>query len=258
MSRRVRRSGAKWLQNLSLAGAALVAGRSHRDCRGRQRGVSGNALVRRTIDRDLVDAARLAGTIGRRYPCASGRSRSTRSTFGTRCTTLSRPIPVLDESRSSKPTRRATFACSPALNRRTRRSPGSRGASHRDGGARERSQQHGGDVRLAGTASRDLCRGGRRLVWRVCSRPARTDCVSHSGSRSRPSLLVTILVHLTVRQLVGQPLDAILRTMAETAGGDLRARTTMTRRDELGTIAAETERDARPVGAIQSIASGAH
>ena len=50
-------------------------------------------------------------------------------------------------------------------------------------------------------------------------------------------VLVTILVHLTVRQLVGQPLSAILRTMDETAGGDLRARTTMTRRDELGTIA---------------------
>ena len=50
-------------------------------------------------------------------------------------------------------------------------------------------------------------------------------------------MLVTVLVHLVVRQLVGQPLSAILRTMEETAGGDLRARTTMTRRDELGTIA---------------------
>ena len=51
-------------------------------------------------------------------------------------------------------------------------------------------------------------------------------------------VLVTILVHLTVRQLVGRPLSAILRVMDETAGGDLRARTTMTRRDEVGTIAA--------------------
>ena len=51
-------------------------------------------------------------------------------------------------------------------------------------------------------------------------------------------VLVTILVHLIVRQLVGQPLSAILRVMDETAGGDLRARTTMTRRDEIGTIAA--------------------
>jgi len=50
--------------------------------------------------------------------------------------------------------------------------------------------------------------------------------------------LVTVLVHLTVRRLLGQPLAAILQTMEETAGGDLRARTTMTRRDELGTIAA--------------------
>ena len=51
-------------------------------------------------------------------------------------------------------------------------------------------------------------------------------------------VLVTILVHLTVRHLVGRPLGAILRTMAETSGGDLRARTPITRRDELGTIAA--------------------
>jgi two-component system, NtrC family, sensor kinase len=50
-------------------------------------------------------------------------------------------------------------------------------------------------------------------------------------------LLVTILAHLTVRKLVGQPLGALLRTMEQTSGGDLRARTTMVRRDELGTIA---------------------
>ena len=51
-------------------------------------------------------------------------------------------------------------------------------------------------------------------------------------------LLVTILVHLTVRQVLGQPLAAILRVMDETGGGDVRARTTITRHDELGTIAA--------------------
>jgi two-component system NtrC family sensor kinase len=51
-------------------------------------------------------------------------------------------------------------------------------------------------------------------------------------------LLVTSLVHLTVRRLVGRPLGAILRTMDETARGNLHARTAMTRRDELGTIAA--------------------
>ena len=50
-------------------------------------------------------------------------------------------------------------------------------------------------------------------------------------------LLVTILVHLTVRKLIAQPLGAILGTMDETAAGDLRARTTVTRRDELGAIA---------------------
>lgn len=49
--------------------------------------------------------------------------------------------------------------------------------------------------------------------------------------------LVTVLVHFTVRRLLGQPLAAILRTMEKTAGGDLRARTTMIRSDELGTIA---------------------
>jgi signal transduction histidine kinase len=50
--------------------------------------------------------------------------------------------------------------------------------------------------------------------------------------------LVTILVHFTVRQLLGQPLAAILQTMKENSGGELRARTPIVRRDELGTIAA--------------------
>ena len=50
-------------------------------------------------------------------------------------------------------------------------------------------------------------------------------------------LLVTILSHLTVRHLVGKPLAAIVRTMDQTAAGDLHARTRMIRRDELGTIA---------------------
>jgi signal transduction histidine kinase len=51
-------------------------------------------------------------------------------------------------------------------------------------------------------------------------------------------VLVTLLVHLTVRRLVGQPLNAILGVMNDAAKGDLHARTTMTRRDELGLIAA--------------------
>ena len=51
-------------------------------------------------------------------------------------------------------------------------------------------------------------------------------------------VLVTLLVHLTVRQLVGQPLNAILGVMNDAAKGDLHVRTTMTRRDELGLIAA--------------------
>ncbi len=50
-------------------------------------------------------------------------------------------------------------------------------------------------------------------------------------------VLVTILVHFTVRRLIGQPLNAILGVMNETARGNLQARTTMTRRDELGLIA---------------------
>jgi signal transduction histidine kinase len=50
-------------------------------------------------------------------------------------------------------------------------------------------------------------------------------------------VLVTFLAHLTVRQLVGQPLASILRTMDETADGDLSTRTTIARRDELGAIA---------------------
>jgi signal transduction histidine kinase len=50
-------------------------------------------------------------------------------------------------------------------------------------------------------------------------------------------LLVTVLVYLTVQQLVGRPLAAIVQTMEQTAAGDLHARTAMARHDELGTIA---------------------
>jgi two-component system, NtrC family, sensor kinase len=50
-------------------------------------------------------------------------------------------------------------------------------------------------------------------------------------------LFVTVLVHLTVRRVLGRPLGAILRTMRETQAGNLTSRTTLDRRDELGTIA---------------------
>jgi signal transduction histidine kinase len=50
-------------------------------------------------------------------------------------------------------------------------------------------------------------------------------------------VLVTMLVHFTVRQFLGQPLRAILRTMQEAREGNLRARATLTRHDELGNIA---------------------
>ena len=50
-------------------------------------------------------------------------------------------------------------------------------------------------------------------------------------------VLVTMLVHFTVRQFLGQPLGAILRTMQQTKGGNLGARATVTGHDELGTIA---------------------
>lgn len=51
-------------------------------------------------------------------------------------------------------------------------------------------------------------------------------------------LFVTILVHLTVRRMLGRPLGAILRTMQETRTGKLTSRTAVDRGDELGTIAA--------------------
>jgi len=49
-------------------------------------------------------------------------------------------------------------------------------------------------------------------------------------------VLVTILVHVTVRRLVGHPLRSILRTMEQAAGGNSRARVILIRHDELGTI----------------------
>jgi two-component system NtrC family sensor kinase len=50
-------------------------------------------------------------------------------------------------------------------------------------------------------------------------------------------LLVTILVYFTVRRLLGEPLNAILRTMQRTSAGDLHARTMLRRTDEFGAIA---------------------
>jgi two-component system NtrC family sensor kinase len=50
-------------------------------------------------------------------------------------------------------------------------------------------------------------------------------------------LIVTALVHVTVRRFIGQPLDAMLRTMQYTRSGGRGARTRLTQRDELGTIA---------------------
>ena len=53
-----------------------------------------------------------------------------------------------------------------------------------------------------------------------------------------PSIvLVTLLVHVTVRRFVGQPLNAILRVMDDAAGGQLRTRAAVTRRDEISAIA---------------------
>jgi two-component system NtrC family sensor kinase len=50
-------------------------------------------------------------------------------------------------------------------------------------------------------------------------------------------ILVTLLLHLANRQLVGRPLAAILQTMEEAAAGGRRARAAVRRPDELGTIA---------------------
>ena len=50
-------------------------------------------------------------------------------------------------------------------------------------------------------------------------------------------VFVTILVYLTVRKMVQQPLRSILTTMHATMVGNLRSRATLTRRDELGAIA---------------------
>jgi signal transduction histidine kinase len=50
-------------------------------------------------------------------------------------------------------------------------------------------------------------------------------------------LMITLLVHLTVRHFVAHPLGSLLRTMQATAEGDWAARASVERKDELGTIA---------------------
>ena len=96
-----------------------------------------------------------------------------------------------------------------------------------------------------------------RSAWRACFRRATHGLRVALGFAVPTIVLVTLLVHLTVRQLLGQPLRAILQTMEETREGNLRARATLTRRDELGTIATRTERDARSAGAVQPVAARA-
>lgn len=49
-------------------------------------------------------------------------------------------------------------------------------------------------------------------------------------------VLVTTLIHIILRQLVGQPLNAILRAMRQNAAGDFGARVTIRRRDEIGAV----------------------
>ena len=74
------------------------------------------------------------------------------------------------------------------------------------------------DGRHAGAAPRDLCRGGDgRPGESAPGAHARTACRARVRA-SRPSLLVTVLVHLTVRRLVGRPLGAILRTDGRDGG----------------------------------------
>src|SRR2546428_321810 len=91
---------------------------------------------------------------------------------------------------------------------------------------------------LVRAGHRPRARGGRAVGWADRRPQARALGVRFALGFAVPTiLLVTILFHLTVRRLLGQPLTAILRTMEATAGGDLRARTTTIRRDELGTIA---------------------
>ena len=76
--------------------AALVLRRAHRDRRGHQRGVPGSALVR--ADTSIATSWMRRGWARSRPPTSSrsGRCRSTRSTFGIRCTTWSKPIPRID------------------------------------------------------------------------------------------------------------------------------------------------------------------
>ena len=238
MSAQIRPTVAKWFEDLSLGTrlsffvALIVIGG------GDERGVPGSALVRASTSiSDLVDAARL-GAQSAADALAAARCRSTRSTFGTRCTTWSRPIRCSTRSRSSKPTRPATCASSrarPPKNARKSLDLAGRAIATK-APASDRSE-HGGDCspcrcRAASNYAVAVTVGLESLLQ------ARTHGLRVALGFAIPTIvLVTILVHFTVRQLLGQPLDAILRTMDETAGGDLRARTTMTRRDELGTIA---------------------
>ncbi len=180
MNAQIRPTVAKWLQDLSLGTRlsflvalivfGVVTSVAYLEVRSFER-----AHRRRPGGRGAAGRA-----IGRRRPRANGRRRSTRSTFAIRCTTWSKPIRCSMRSRSSRPTRPATCACSRARRpKNARRSWSSRDAPSPQTASPAMRSSTRGDVRVAGAAARALRRGGH-------GRPGEPAPGAHARTSRRP------------------------------------------------------------------------
>ncbi len=237
MSSHVRRSGAKWLQDLSLAArlswlvalivVAVVTSVAYLEVRA----FEGH------IDRDLEDAARLAA---RSAADALAQRAQPLDPLDIRDTLhdLVEADPVLDEISVVEAigTGELRVFASTSTEERAEVLDLAGRAISTHAPANDRSSTvvtfalpvpHRGTYAVAATVGLESLIQARTHEWRVAL-----------GFAVPTIALVTILVYLTVRQLVGRPIETILRTMTETGGGDLHARTPITRKDELGTIAA--------------------
>ena len=250
---------AKWLRDTSLGTklssfiALIVVGG------GDERGVPGSAVVRAAHRRGL-DGLRPPGRAigrGQRRPAAVAVRPA--AIFGTRCTIWWPPIRCSMRSRSSSRTTPAALRVVTSTSTEERAEVVDLGGPrHRRQGADHRAHQHGDHGRAAGPAPREL-RGGRhrrpgepapdtdpRAARRARVRRCRPSCSSRSSSTSRS----------------GSSSDSRFApscaTMHETQEGNLRARATLDRHDELGAIAERPERDARSARTVQPVAAGPH
>ena len=256
-SRHIRPTVAKWLRDISLGTrlslfvalivVGVVTSVAYLEVRS----------FEQHIDRDLVDAARLgaqsaADALAQRAPPLD--PLDIRDTLHD----LVEADPVIDAISVIEADEAGDVRVFTSTSTEERAEvAGPRRTSHRDQGARQRSQQHRGDVRVAGAASRELRRGRHRRPGEPApgarARPARRARIRGPHHRARDRSSSTSPSAGCSASRSAPSCGPWTRRQA----GDLRARTTIdaarrARHDRRG-----TQRDARSAGAIQPVAARA-